>query len=102
MEGYVDKLRYVETRVFASKKISHADLTIDAINVNYDRDIDGIKNTYMVTAAAGYEVNRKLKLGADIEYSRNPDFNNEVRGLVKAIYTFDTRVAAEGGTKSEK
>ena len=102
MEGYVDKLRYVETRVFASKKISHADLTIDAINVNYDRDIDGIKNTYTVTAAAGYEVNRKLKLGADIEYSRNPDFNNEVRGLVKAIYTFDTRVAAEGGTKSEK
>lgn len=102
MEGYVDRLRYVEFRAFATKKIGHADLTLDATNVNYDRTINGIRNSYTITGAVLYELNRKLKLGADVEYSRNPDFDNEVRGLVKAIYTFDTKLAAEGGTKSEK
>jgi hypothetical protein len=102
MDGGVDLLRYTEFRAFASKKIGHADLTIDATNVNYDREINGINNSYVITAAAGYEINRKLKIGADIEYSRNPDFDSEFRGLVKATYTFDTKFAAEGGKKSEK
>ena len=102
MQGEVDKLRYVEFRAFASKKIGHADLTIDAINTNYDKEINGIRNSYVITGAALYEVNRKLKVGADIEFSRNPDFTSEVRALVKATYTFDTKFAAEGGTKSEK
>ncbi|MEI7815739.1 MAG: hypothetical protein WCI45_00985 [Desulfuromonadales bacterium] len=102
MEGYIERLRYVEMRGFASKKMGHADLTIDAININYDKAVNGIRNSYALTGAAGYEVNRKLKVGADIEVSRNPDFNSEVRGLLKATYTFDTKLVAEGGTKSEK
>jgi hypothetical protein len=102
MEGNIERLRYVEFRSYASKKIGHADLTIDLIDLNYDSRINGIRNTCAVTGAAGYEFNRKLKVGADIEISRNPDFNSEVRGLLKATYTFDTKLAAEGGTKSEK
>jgi len=102
MDGGEDKLRYTEFRAFASKKISHADLTIDFINVNYDNKINGISNSYAITAAALCEVNRKLKVGADLEYAKNPDFDSEVRALVKAIYTFDSKFTAEGGTKSEK
>ncbi len=99
MDGVVDKLCYNEYRAFASKKIGQADLTLDAINVNYDKKINGVTNSYAVTGAAGYEVNRKLRVGADVEYSKNPDFDREVRALVKATYTFDTNSAAEGGTK---
>ena len=102
MDGGIDKLRYMEYRAFASKKMGHTDLTVDATNTNYDNAVNGIKNSYTITGAAGYEVSHKLKVGADVEYSRNPDFNNDVRGLVKATYTFDTKSAAEGGTKSEK
>lgn len=102
MEGGVDRLRYVEARAFAAKKIGHADLTVDAINTNYDKEINGIRNSYAITGAAGYEFNRKIKIGADLEYSKNPDFDREVRALIKATYTFDTKLAAEGGTKSEK
>jgi hypothetical protein len=102
MDGESDKLRYVEVRAFASKKIGHADLTVDGLMVSYDKDINGIKNSYSITGGAGYEFSKKLKVGADVEYSRNPDFDNEVRALVKATYTFDTKFAAEGGTKSEK
>jgi hypothetical protein len=102
MAGDTDKLRYVEFRGFATRKIGHTDLTLDAMSVNYDKDINGIKCSYTVTGAVGYEFNRKLKVGADLEYSRTPDFDSEVRALIKAIYTFDTKFAAEGGTKSEK
>ena len=102
MDGVVDKLCYYEYRAFASKKIGHADLTLDAIRVNYDRDINGVSNSDTFIGAAGYEFNRKLKVGADFEYSKNPDFDREVRALVKATYTFDSKFAAEGGSKSEK
>jgi hypothetical protein len=101
MDGDTDKLRYVECRLFAAKKIGHADLTVDAINLSYDKRVNGVKNSYALTGAAVYEVNRKLNLGADIEYSKSPDFDYEVRGLVKVIYAFDTK-RAEGGMKHEK
>lgn len=102
MRGEVEKLRYLEFRAFVTKKIGPADLTIDAININYDKKINGIRNSYAITGAAGYEINRKLKVRADVEYLRSPDFDNEVRALVKATYTFDSKFAAERGTKSEK
>ncbi len=102
MQGDVDKLRYTEYRVFASKKIDQADLTIDAINVNYDKEINSIKNSYVITGAVGYEFNRKLKVRGDLQYSKNPDFNREVRVFLMATYTFDTKFVAEGRPKSEK
>ncbi len=102
MDGGVELLRYMEYRAFATKKIGHYDLTVDVTDVNYDKAMNGITDSFTITGAAGYELNHKLKLGADVEYSRNPDFDNEYRGLVKATYTFDTKHVAEGGTKSEK
>jgi hypothetical protein len=102
MDGYIERLRYTESRIFAAKKIGHVDLTVDALNINFDKSINGVTNSYAITGAAGYEVNRKLKVAADLEYSKNPDFDREVRALLRATYTFDTKYAAEGGTKSEK
>ncbi|MFZ4857313.1 MAG: hypothetical protein ACOYL3_13045 [Desulfuromonadaceae bacterium] len=102
MAGDTDKLCYTEFRAFVAKKISQADLTLDAINVNYDKKINGISNSYVITGAAGYEFNQKLKVRGDLQYSQNPDFDSEVRALVMATYTFDTKFVAEGGTKSEK
>lgn len=102
MDGESDKLRYDEYRVFASKKLGKADVTVDFFDVNYDRSINGIKNAYTVVAAAGYEITAQLKVAADIDYSKSPDFDNEVRGLVKLSYAFDAKFGTEGRAKSEK
>lgn len=99
MEGYIERLRYTEFRTFASKKIGQISLAADLFNVNYDKSINGITNSIAFSGSGGYEFSRKLKVGADLEISRNPDFDREVRALVKATYTFDTKFAAEGGTK---
>ena len=102
MAGDTDKLCYTEFRAFVAKKISQTDLTLDAINVNYDKKVNGISNSYVITGAAGYEFSPKLKIRGDLQYSKNPDFDNEVRALAMATYTFDSTIPAEGGTKSEK
>jgi hypothetical protein len=101
MDGSNYRLRYTEYRAFASKQLGKADLAIDAHNVWYDKRINGIRNSFTITGAAGYEFNEKLKIGADVEYSKSPDFDNEVRGLVKITYAFDTKRSVGGG-KSEK
>jgi hypothetical protein len=101
MQGTSASLRYTETRAFASKKLGKADLTVDFHNVWYDKLLNGVRNVYVVTGAAGYQFNEKLTVGADLEYSRNPDFDDEVRGLVKITYAFDTKRSVGGG-KSEK
>lgn len=102
MSGESDRLRYDEYRLFASKKLGKADLTVDFFDINYDRSINGIKNTFSLAGAATYEITDQFKIGADVDYSRNPDFDNEVRGLVKISYVFDATYRAEGGGKSEK
>lgn len=91
MAGQNERLRYTEYRLFASKKIGLADLAIDINNTGYDTRINGVRNSYAVTGSAGYEFGHRLKIGADVEYSKNPDFDNEVRGLIKLTYLFDTK-----------
>ena len=99
MDGDVSKLKYYETRVYASKKLGRADVSLDFIDLYYDSKTNNIKNTLYVVAASSYEISEALKVGANIGYSRNPDFDNEVQGLVKLTYLFDSKRAAEGRTK---
>ncbi|MDD2541805.1 MAG: hypothetical protein PHH28_12295 [Desulfuromonadaceae bacterium] len=101
MEGKADHLRYTEYRAYASKQIGRANVYVDFINLEYNKRINGVKNSYAVTGAAGYQFNKTLLLGASMEYSRNPEFDSELRGLLKITYAFDTRLG-EGGRKNEK
>lgn len=102
MDGEVSRLRYKEIRLFASKRVARLDLAADLINIEYDNSINNVKNAYTVAGAASYGITGNLRVGADIDYSKNPDFDNEVKGLIKLTYMFDTKHAAEGGAKSEK
>lgn len=101
MEGSTGRLRYADYRLFASKKFGHADLAADLMMIRFDRAINGLQNSYTLTGSAGYEVSHSVKIGADLEFSKNPDFDGEVRGMVKLTYLFDTN-RAEGGGKREK
>lgn len=101
MEGISDRLRYNEYRLYALKKLQHVELSADLIDINYDKSINGVRDSFTLTGSAGYEINEQLKVGADLEYTRSPDFDREVRALVKLTYLFDTK-HSEGGGKSEK
>jgi hypothetical protein len=101
MEGDSRKLRYNEYRAYVATKFRHLDLAADLINIDYDESVSDVSNSLAVTCSAGYELSPKVRLGADLEYGRNPDFDNELRALMKVTYLFDTRYR-EGRDKGEK
>ncbi len=101
MDGETDRLKYDEYRVYASKKMHKLDVTVDLLDVKYKEAINDVTNAYSATLAAGYELAANLKLGLDIEYSKNPDFNKDVRALAKVNYAFDLGSGA-GKTKEGK
>ncbi len=88
MSGDTDRLSYYEYRVFGMKKFGSTDVTVDLLNVKYDAAVNGVTNAYTAALAAGYELSEKLKLGADLEYSKNPDYDKDVRAFLKLIYQF--------------
>ncbi len=93
MAGYANNLKYNEYRVYGYKKLGKFDLTADILDVAYDAPIFGVKDSYSGSLAAQYDLADAWKLGADVEYSHNPDFNRDVRGFVKLLYRF----GAKGG-----
>ncbi len=97
MDGETDRLKYDEYRVYMSKKINKTDIAIDLLDVKYKEAINGVDNAYSATLAAGYELTEKLKLGADVEYAKNPDFDKDVRLFLKLIYQFDTELGKRKG-----
>lgn len=99
MDGDQDRLQYTEYRMYASKQFKKADLALDLMNTSYDEEVNGRDYAYTIVAAAGYLLDKNLKLGGSIDYSRNPDYDAEVRGLVKLTYAFDMKYADEGRAK---
>jgi hypothetical protein len=102
MDGGTDLLKYMEYRVYGYKKIGKADITLDALDVRYDVERNNVKDAYSLTLAAAYELMEKLMVGADVEYAKNPDFDKDVRGFLKIVYSFDmgsgyNKAAAEQG-----
>ena len=89
MDGDSDRLKYTEYRVYGYKKIDKIDLAVDLLDVDYDNPINGVSNAYSASIAGQYDLTERWKLGADVEYQKNPDFNKDVRLFLKAIYHFD-------------
>jgi len=94
MAGATDKLKYAQYRVYGFRKFGHSDVTVDVMKVAYVAAVNGVKDAYSSTLAASYELTERIKLGADLEYSKTPDFDKEVRTLIKLTYSFDTAKTA--------
>jgi hypothetical protein len=104
MDGPTDKLRYIEYRVFAAKKVYLFNLTADYVGTSYDSSINGVDLAHTVIGDATYQIIPALKLSADINYAKTPYFSNDVSGLFKLSYAFNIgrgakETAATGGVK---
>lgn len=94
MKGEAKALQYNEYRVYAYAKIAKVNLTLDALDVAYDTPVNNVKDSYSVSLAARYSLTEALNVGGDVEYSHNPDFERDVRGLIKLIYHFGPKGGA--------
>lgn len=97
MDGDTNRLKYDEYRIYASKRMDKTDIAVDLLDVKYKEAINNVSNAYSATLAAGYEMTEKLKLGADLEYSKNPDFDKDVRIFLKLNYRFGADLGKREG-----
>lgn len=88
MDGEVERLRYLELRAYVKKGFRRMTFVMDAINLRYDLPISGLKNAYSINGIATYKINDSLSVGADLGYSKNPDFTNNTMLLIKLVYNF--------------
>jgi hypothetical protein len=97
MDGDSDRLKYWEYRAYGFKKIDKFDVAVDVLDVKYTAAINGVSNAYSASLALGYDVLENLKIGADVEYAKNPDFDKDIRTFLKLIYRFDVGTGARKG-----
>lgn len=97
MDGDRDRLKYDQYRVYAAKQMGKMDVAVDLLDVKYKVPINNVSNSYSATLAAGYELKESLKIGADAEYSKNPDFDKDVRLFLKLVYRFDEELGRRKG-----
>lgn len=102
MDGDTNRLKYDEYRIYASKKIDKFDVAVDVMDVKYKEPINEVTSAYSATIAAGYELKHNLKVGLDIEYAKNPDFNKDVSAIAKVIYGFDLGGGSHGSQDKPK
>jgi hypothetical protein len=88
MDGQSDLLQYLESRVYAYKTFGKTDFTVDLFNVNYDEERNDIKNAYAAVAAVGHNLTDNARVVLDVDYSRNPSFDYDLRWFAKFVYNF--------------
>jgi hypothetical protein len=71
--------------------------SLDAIGQFYKNSISNRKEAFEVIASAGYRLVPELLLSGDISYGRNPQFDDEVRGVVRITYNY--RAESKGAKK---
>jgi len=86
MDGDTDRLRYTETRGYLKGSFRRWTVGLDAINLQYDHPFAGVGNAYSVKGIAVYGLGRSVSAGADIDFTRNPDFTHKVTVLMKLVY----------------
>lgn len=86
MDGKIESLKYNEYRIFASLNLNRIGLAADLIDINYDLERNGVRNAYAISGYLGYSLTKNLILSADAEYGKNPEFDREVKTMLKVIY----------------
>ncbi len=95
MDGPTADKQYDDQRIYLTKQFSMMDVTLDLLHVNYKQPINDVDNAYTGTAAAGFTLSPKARLVADVEYSKNPYFDKDVRGMLRFVYNFDATIPSK-------
>jgi hypothetical protein len=88
VDGPSDSLSYNELRGYAMYDAHAYLVSFDAIGQFYDAKINNTSTAYELLLSAGYRITPQLLLSGDISYGQNPDYDTEVKGLVKLVYNF--------------
>jgi hypothetical protein len=86
MDGDTDRLRYLETGLYAARGLEEWNLSLNAVNIHYDIPFNELRNAYAVNGTARYEVSDSLTAGLSLEFSKTPDFSHNTTAFVSLVY----------------
>lgn len=64
--------------------------SLDAIGQFYKNRIFAKHDAYEVIGSAGYRILPELALSGDLSYGRNPQFSDELRGVLRLTYNYNS------------
>ncbi|HXE96842.1 MAG TPA: hypothetical protein VN642_10575 [Dongiaceae bacterium] len=79
---------YNEVRGYCLYDTGRYVTSVDAIAQFYKNSIFNRKEAFELVASNGYRILQNLLLSGEISYSRNPQFNDDVRGVLKLAYNY--------------
>ncbi len=88
VKGATGNTSYHETRGYILYDVSRYFTSLDAIAHIYDEKIYNKKNAFETIVSLGYRFMPNLSLSGDLSYGRNPQFDDELKGLVRLIYNY--------------
>ena len=77
---------YHEVRGYGLYDAARYFASLDAIGQFFKNSIFNKKEAFETIASAGYRILPELVLSGDISYGRNPQFDDEVRGVLRLTY----------------
>jgi hypothetical protein len=86
--GVTPATDYQEVRGYAMYDAHAYVISMDGIADFYNEKVNGRDTSYEILASAGYRFLPNLLLSSDVSYARNPEYDSEVKGLMKLVYTF--------------
>lgn len=81
---------YNEVRGYLLYAAAGYSASIDGILNLYDDPINGKKSGFEIQSSVGYRLIRDLNLSCDVSYARNPSYNNELKGLIRLSFNFNS------------
>lgn len=88
MDGHTKRLRYLKTRLYATKTFKALEFSFDTVHLNYDESFSGTNHAYSFSGAIAYQLTSSLLVSASVYYSKNPDFDQEIISFFKVVYNF--------------
>ena len=86
-----------EIRCYALHDTKGYFASVDLIDYVFKEPVQGKDYAWEALAALGYHLTADLSLSGDLSYGKNPQYDNEVKGLLRL--TYNTTNSGKGATK---
>lgn len=73
--------------------------SLDAIGQFYKNNISSKGEAFEVIASAGYRIFPELLFSGDLSYGQNPQYNDELRGVLRLTYNYNSASTSKGAKK---
>jgi len=92
MSGPNPRLRYDDQTIWMTARRGSHDLALKVVRLVWDQPRNSVKDSTSGSISAGWTITERLRMTANAEYSRTPDFTSDVRAMLFCRYRFDMSV----------